>query len=271
MKENLNKLIADAEVRKLIEHSIETRALFISYPKEINISNFLAWLFNPREGHGLGDKAIKELLLQIYDGANQPIQLLDSTELNPFNIFNGKLNNFNNVIIQRELKVNKENKNAIDLAIFDTSNKIAIFIEVKFGAPEGKGQTNGYYKGIHTNVLKAFSGYTPIFVFLDSQEKSCENTAWISLNMEWLVDFLKRQKDSPLIHQSNQNILSEYAEFFGEETRMAKLLNSYNDSIFQIVSEHKDILKHFNNTFRGENYIYIVNQKKHDIDWRIQL
>jgi hypothetical protein len=110
LKDNLNALVADPDVRVLIENSIETRSLFISYPKEINVSNFLAWLFNPREGHGLGDRAVKELMNHAYQKFNEnninPVKESKTSitvkKWKSTKIFNST---FSNIVIQRELKV----------------------------------------------------------------------------------------------------------------------------------------------------------------------
>lgn len=260
MKDNLNALVADPDVRVLIENSIETRSLFISYPKEINVSNFLAWLFNPREGHGLGDRAVKELMNQarkLFDEENINLDNRSKTAITVSKWDSTKIFNatFSNIVIQRELKVGEGN-NAIDLAIFDMTNKLAIFVELKLGASEGENQTNGYYDSIRKNLLSKapFKDYDAIFIFLDSRDTECKDTKWIPLGFEWLTDFLKRQKNSPIIHENNSRILSEYADLLDDENQMKKLELSHRDLIDRVAVVHKDILKHFNNNFRNSNY-----------------
>lgn len=253
-------MVADPDVRVLIENSIETRSLFISYPKEINVSNFLAWLFNPREGHGLGDRAVKELMNQArksFDEENINLDNRSKTAItiskwDSTKIFNAT---FSNIVIQRELKVGEGN-NAIDLAIFDITNNLAIFVELKFGASEGENQTNGYYDSIRNNLLNKapFKDYDAIFIFLDSRDTECKDSKWIPLGFEWLTDFLKRQKNSPIIHENNSRILSEYADLLDDENQMKKLELSHRDLIDRVVVAHKDIFKYFNNKFRNSNY-----------------
>ena len=251
MKNNLNDLIADSHVRTLLEHSIEKRALFISYPKEINVSNFLAWLFNPREGHGLGDKAIKELLTQARNIYDDDIEIdKDSETVKPLGKW-GALKifgtSFSNAIIQRELKVSDKSNDAIDLAIFDRTNKMAIFIEFKFGALQGNNQTKKYCDNILKKLKKSptFEGYAAIFIFLDQRDEQSKDKRWISLNTEWLVNFLKMQQDSPIIHSSNKKILSDYAELFDDEHQMHRLLSSHRETIDSVVIKHKVILQYF--------------------------
>lgn len=253
-------MVADPDVRVLIENSIETRSLFISYPKEINVSNFLAWLFNPREGHGLGDRAVKELMNQArksFDEENINLDNRSKTAITISNWDSTKIFNatFSNIVIQRELKVGEGN-NAIDLAIFDITNNLAIFVELKFGASEGENQTNGYYDSIRKNLLNKapFKNYDAIFIFLDSRDTECKDSKWIPLGFEWLTDFLKRQKNSPIIHENNSRILSEYADLLVDENQMKKLELSHRDLIDRVVLDHKNILTFFNNNFRNSNY-----------------
>ena len=59
----------DDDVRWLIAKAKENRALKIAFPREIHISNLIGWLLAPNEGHGLGDLAIKELLLKAWQAA----------------------------------------------------------------------------------------------------------------------------------------------------------------------------------------------------------
>lgn len=271
MEEKLNALISDPHVRMLLDHSIEKRALFISYPKEINVSNFLAWLFNPREGHGLGDKALKELLNQardIYDdGVEMDYRSKTAKTICAWDATRIFGKSLSNVIIQRELRVSDESNKAIDLAIFDRDNKIAIFIELKFGAREGLNQTNVYCDNICENLLRTspFKDYDAMFVFLDHRDEPSKDNKWIPLGTDWLVSFLKRQKDNPIIHDSNKKILSEFAEVLDDEQQMQmhRLLSSHRESIDSTVLKHKEILEYFHvNLSRTKYSKYISTHPK---------
>lgn len=267
LDEQLNQLVADPDVRTLMEHSIETRALFISYPKEINVSNFLAWLFNPNEGHGLGDKALKELINQAVISLenSESIDNRSKTSKSLANWDATKIfsTSFSNAIIQRELKTGN-GKESIDLAVFDNFNKIAIFLELKFGAKERMRQTNDYHDDIVNNVLSHSpfkNNFKAIFIFMDSREEESQDKKWIALDYGWLVDFLNRQKMSPSIHENNQKILSEYAEFLDEEDQMHRLQKSHRELIDRVVEEHKGILNHFNSEFKRFSFSRYLSEK----------
>ena len=68
--------------------------------KELQHSNFLAWLFNPNESHNLGDFAIKEFV-KIYFKENQYKDFGNSTGLSVFDFV--RLD-FDDLEIRREYK-----------------------------------------------------------------------------------------------------------------------------------------------------------------------
>ena len=64
-KLEINRFLCDPNFLMLVELQREQRLLFITDLTETRVSAFLAWLFRPQEGHGLGDRAIRELLLNV--------------------------------------------------------------------------------------------------------------------------------------------------------------------------------------------------------------
>ena len=67
----VDELYADPNVQRMLALSTHSEPLQICYPKEVNVSRFLAWLLDPSQGHGLGDQAIKSLLTRAGVSAHQ--------------------------------------------------------------------------------------------------------------------------------------------------------------------------------------------------------
>ena len=92
---------------------------------EIRHSNMLAWLLNPNENHGLGDRLLKKVLLYATNGTDLPIM----KGLRPVDV---ELMNLSDTYVFRE----KEN---IDILIVSESNKLVLAIENKIFSKEPSG------------------------------------------------------------------------------------------------------------------------------------
>ena len=84
---------------------------------EIRHSNMLAWLLNPNELHGLGDKLLKKFLIYATNGSNLEIV----KGLNPVDI---DLMDLNDAIVYREEK-------NIDILIVSDKNNLVLQLKTK--------------------------------------------------------------------------------------------------------------------------------------------
>ncbi|WP_313578150.1 PD-(D/E)XK nuclease family protein [Chishuiella sp.] len=109
---------------------------------EIRHSHFLAWLFDPKGSHGIGDYFLKRFLLDILQDNRSYLNVIDIHSL---------LNE--NIIIHRE-------KYNIDILI-EFENTLLV-IENKINASESNNQLQKY----KDSVLKNFANKKPIFVYL---------------------------------------------------------------------------------------------------------
>ena len=109
---------------------------------EIRHSHFLAWLFDPKGSHGIGDYFLKRFLLDVLQDQRSHLNIIDIHPL---------LNE--NIIINRE-------KYNIDILIkFENT---LLVIENKINAFESNDQLQRYIN----SVLKNFPTKKPIFVYL---------------------------------------------------------------------------------------------------------
>ncbi|MGV0919264.1 PD-(D/E)XK nuclease family protein [Empedobacter falsenii] len=139
-----SKLLIDPDFEKLelIRNQPNIfEILGVSY-FEIRHSHFLAWLFDPKGSHGIGDYFLKRFLLDILQDNRSYLNVIDIHSL---------LNE--NIIIHRE-------KHNIDILI-EFENTLLV-IENKINASESNNQLQKY----KDSVLKNFANKKPIFVYL---------------------------------------------------------------------------------------------------------
>ncbi len=113
--------------------------------QELRHSDFLSFLLNPKENHGLGDIFLRRLL--------QDLLLNSQTKIiSPINLSIWKLD---------EVTVKREWQN-IDIFILDERNKFGIVIENKVASQDHDGQLNKYYE----IAEKKFPNYKILLVYL---------------------------------------------------------------------------------------------------------
>ena len=211
LREKYRKLLDDHDFDRL-ELELRTPNIFnildISRT-EIRHSNFLAWLLDPNETHGLGNLFLLKFIrtLAIYEKAGK----LDVVDI-------GKLN-FNDVEIRREWKYDSDNKTKkegyIDLLIiFDTH---VICIENKVDTQDHSNQLSRY----RAIVNKTFQKHKIVYVYLTpTGEQPNEAEATDHYITYAYVDIIK-QIDSVLkVHG-----------------------NSLNSRVYQYISDYLSILK----------------------------
>ena len=126
--------------------------------QELRHSDFLAFLLNPAQNHGLGDLFLKRLLKNVLVNA-------DSPPVSPVEI---------DVADLREAAIYREWRN-IDILVVDEENRLAAVIENKVASTEHSSQLQRYRE----IVAREFAGYRPIFVYLTPEGDEASDEAYI--------------------------------------------------------------------------------------------
>lgn len=197
--------------------------------KENGHSNFLAWLLNPEESHGLGSFALQKLLLLLASFRLSPEQQLP--ESLQYAILAGQ-----NII--RFAKVEREApipNGRLDILIsieltqeLEGIKRLQIVIENKIDANETDEQTVRYYRHFNTHPVEVH----PIYVYLSPmQAPPCKDVHFIHIYYQHVLDSLL----TPALKLYN---ISEYTRFLLEEyIRHLSFLNS--ESPFIAMNEHQ--------------------------------
>jgi len=227
IKTQLKKLILDdnfTNIQNMVSEEINLMSILKIAHKELQHSNFLAWLFDPKETHGLNDFFIKEFL-KLYYRENEYHDLDSYSKLSVFDFVNL---DFSDIEIQREHK-------NIDIFITSKSNDFCIVIENKIFAVEGKGQLKKYRRIIE----KKYSDFKhKIFIYLslfDQEITDTEKDYYIQITYEHIVK---------LIHQTlNSQIIT-----LRKNTRF--VLEQYLQTLRTIMNENEEIEKIAKNLYK---------------------
>ncbi|MFC7395037.1 PD-(D/E)XK nuclease family protein [Scopulibacillus cellulosilyticus] len=162
--QDLFELENDATFQQLNQQvsSFNTLKILKLENHEIRHSNILAWLFNPKENHGLRDyflrKMIEHLVLMDENSNNLQYQIVGE-------ILNHSLMDS---YVYREVKT--ERNRFIDLLIVNQKLKSIFLIENKFYSTESENQLDDYLNFIQ-ETYKDFT-IIPIYLTLDGEEPS---------------------------------------------------------------------------------------------------
>lgn len=139
---------------------------------EIRHSNFLAWLFNSNETHGLEDFVLKRFLEEL-------------SKRNKIKGIFSKNTNYKSFEVKRE-------KNNIDLRLVSEEEKIVICIENKIDSVEHNvGKTDEKQTNVYkTKILEKYPRYEYLFIYLTAQNESPEDIDWEVIDYQIIYDVL---------------------------------------------------------------------------------
>ncbi|MHB8818091.1 MAG: PDDEXK-like family protein [Bellilinea sp.] len=113
---------------------------------ELRHSDFLAYLLNPNQNHGLGSTFLRRLLEQIL------LEASTSQSIRPIDL---ELWDLDDVEVRREWQ-------SIDIFLLDETNRFAVVIENKIKSGEGQDQLKRYL----TDVTNQYQGYRILAIYL---------------------------------------------------------------------------------------------------------
>ncbi|MDL2323139.1 PD-(D/E)XK nuclease family protein [Bacteroidales bacterium OttesenSCG-928-A17] len=205
---------------------------------EIRHSNFLAWLLDPNESHGLGNRFLIRVLRDL------------ALEKNQLDIINIENLNFSNVEVGREVKCPN---GSMDLLIKFKDDELIICIENKFDTLDSDGQLNSYQTFIEND--EGFKEYTKIFVYLTpsgDNPKNYTGNEWHTYSYKEIINHLENIKETA-VDTTIKTYISDYIttlkrEIMGTNDKAAELANAIYD-------KHKDIIDFVsNNKDRNKKY-----------------
>ncbi|MBQ3860465.1 MAG: PD-(D/E)XK nuclease family protein, partial [Clostridia bacterium] len=188
---------------------------------EIRHSNFLAWLLNPKETHGLGSIFLEEFIKHTLDG-------LENKE----DIFRVLLMDLQSFTVFREW-------HNIDILAVSENEKAVICIENKYGSKEHGNQLHKYYE----TVLGSFPKYKKIFVFLSPDGMESSNPEhWYSISYEDILSILQSVTTRTVMRPEVEMLINQYKESVGRDIMQDEKLEKICREIYAKHQRALDLL-----------------------------
>jgi hypothetical protein len=190
--------------------------------RELQHSNFLAWLFNPNESHGLGDLAIKEFI-KLYYRENEFQDLGRQTPLSVFDFVN---------LDFKDLEIRREYKN-IDLILLSQANGFCIVIENKIYARESKNQLKKYRNQIESEYSELKH---KIFIFLSLEEQDISNEErdyYVSITYSHIVKLLSQVLQRRGLTEKNRFVFEQYLQTLRSMLNQNEEIERIAQSLYQ--------------------------------------
>ena len=198
----LKSLVLDnefADIQAKAKNEVNLMELLGVAHKELQHSNILAWLFDPKESHGLGDYFLKEFI-KLYYKENDYDNL--GSDASGITVFDFIRLNFDDLIIKRE------DRN-VDIILLSYSNRLVIAIENKVHTSEHSNQL-GKYKDQIEEDYKDFNHKVYIYLTLFPQEPSDDDYTAISYDLISNVINNIIESDAQSINKNIRFVLSQY-------------------------------------------------------------
>lgn len=219
--------------------------------REIRHSDFLSFLLNPKESHGLSDLFLKSILFDVVKRNRS------SANISPIDI---DLLELSNIEVRREW----EN---IDILLLSDAGNFVCAIENKIDTSEHSNQLSRYESQVNTN----FENYNKLFIYLTLDGSPPEkDESWLAYSYEdihkILVSTLKELDGN--IGQDIYILLKHYVEMINrhfmsdnEIAALSKKIYLRHKKALDIIFEHKpDVLTETN------NYIADYLEQKSNLD-----
>ena len=236
-EDQLESFFADPTIHHIRAIARETDALAIAYPKELQISNFLAWLLSPGEGHGLSDLPLRALLRAAWQSADTCLR----TGMRAVSPSRLGLMSLGAALCIREFGVET---GRCDLAIVDPVSKVIVILENKYGSVQGPDQLNKYMAAV-TKRMTERTEWTQLYIFMDSNATSMPNgDGWIKLDYQWVVDLIDEQLAFGHVSNESLQVLRTYRPYLDDVFEQPFVaLEDADEKVLHIAEQHGAVLK----------------------------
>jgi hypothetical protein len=198
LDEALEALMADSRLVQLCEmQRTSDEVLDVINLTENQHSDILAWMFDPREGHGQGDEILRDFLVSASVAARtSPGEVLDgrastSKFFQQWTPSRLRTASFGTAFTARELGMSAADR--VDLFVVDEHHKFILLIENKAGTAHGDAQLDRYVASYQELVksnprLREFSA---AYIALDRDydvdaEVRASEKRWLHIGYDWL-------------------------------------------------------------------------------------
>ncbi len=190
---------------------------------EIRHSNMLAWLFNPKENHGLQENVVKDFIkymLENYINEELHSLLIDKVDW-------------------EDLTVVREKQANIDLLLYSKSGNFVICIENKTYSKEHDNQLNKYRDYTEKRYKEAIKVY--VYLTIEGQDSS-DTKNWLSISYGDIYSVIKKNINN-CKNDAAKHIIKDYLEVLEDMLGMEdKEIKTICGKIYKTHQKELDLL-----------------------------
>lgn len=215
--------------------------------QEIRHSNFLAWLLDPSESHGLGQLFLRSVLMDLLRNASHEQRPMSPVELDGSDL--------GGVEVRREWR-------NIDLLIIADDPKIVVAIENKIDSGEHSDQLTRYRETIE----RGFPEHRPMYVFLTREGDEPSEEAWVSYSYADLFRALDRCRriNAESIGGDVEAFLDHYLRLIGSRFMDDPKIDELCDRIYRNHRQALELIFERKGDARAGLIRYLVEQLDSD-------
>ncbi len=231
-RESLEQLVVDNPDLERLERLLDQFNIFEAIGavrQELRHSDFLGFLLNPQQNHGLGDAFLKNLLQRVLL-ANRDMDL-------PISLIDLDVLSLEETVILREWR-------SIDILVLNEHNKLAVIIENKIGGAEHSDQLERYYGIINAN----YPDYRMLALYLTPDGTPPSGSKYLPVSYgqvaAFIEDTLRRRSSS--LGDDVRTILAHYAQMLrrhivsdSEIKRLCEQIYRKHQSALDLIFEHR--------------------------------
>jgi len=206
---------------------------------EIRHSNFLGWLLDPKETHGLNDYFLKEFLKKILYG-NKSFKDIDNTP----SIFDIDIWDMSNVEVKRESEY-------IDILIVDEDNKFILVIENKIDTGQHDDQLERY--AIFIREEYPDDNYKKLYIYLKPEQEKVEKP-FVHISYDVVQDTLNLLLEHKKDKMSNEILMAigHYKEIIERDIMKKDDIKNICRSIYRNHKQAIDLINQYNTSINTE-------------------
>lgn len=195
---------------------------------ELRHSNILAWLLDPLETHGLGDRFLKSFLSEALRGESAK-GMPTALEITQADL--------------QDIEVRREWQH-IDIFLLSRRNNWAFIVENKFHAAQHKGQLSKYIDKVRSSFEPEEGKLDIRGVFLTLHDEEPAEPSYVSIGYDAVCDLLTRamQTEGQSLGKEVQVFLSHYIEIIKEAAGMSEERERFERLARSLYRQHRKAL-----------------------------
>jgi hypothetical protein len=197
--------------------------------QELRHSDFLAFMLDARQTHGLGDVFMRRLLQGAVQRGTATSSSISAIDLDVWDLTGAE--------VRREW-------HNIDILITDAANQLAVIIENKVDASEHSGQLNRYRK----MIAHEHPGFRVLALFLTPDGEDPTDDAYIPIDYGLVCDVVERLRESrgPSLDPDIRTLMAHYTQMLrrhivadSEIAELCRRIYQKHQRALDLIYEHR--------------------------------